>query len=546
MRVIDVSLLWPGDKCDFANATAPLYPATAINLELDGLYRSMSQNENEFRTIKDILSELCRDEEVIRYRQDIFDDFIASEQIVTAFEEILRQLGQVESTTIRAETQEESRLWQLFSRFKELEGYVDCVLSISNAIRDIPLKSKGLQAFREKAGLLSQDAEFLALTGVVKSLNLELNEIQSITLGINLDSMLNPQEATLVSVNKTRFTDQNFLREMISLFSKGAASQEDLGGVSKLHRASADKRDHIMNLLYRELEKYLRPVVKDLSAALNRYAHVYTGYMTNIMPEIVFYLGFTRLYKKLMKNKMPCCRPTIAKSGDRLCDITDAYNINLALHMIHTGYDPSIEIVKNHMSFGDGGRVLIITGPNRGGKTVYTQAVGLAQVLFQAGVFVPGTSAVISPADNIFSHFPVDESQTVELGRLGEETKRLGEIFHDSTRLSLVLLNESLTSTSYTEGLYLAQEVVRAIRYLGARAIFNTHMHELAESVGMLNNKTTGDSVILSMITGIIEGKRSYIVEPGAPLGKSYAMDIAARFGVSFEQIAGVIDKKNL
>jgi DNA mismatch repair ATPase MutS len=172
--------------------------------------------------------------------------------------------------------------------------------------------------------------------------------------------------------------------------------------------------------------------------------------------------------------------------------------------------------------------------------------VGLAQVLFQAGVFVPGTAARMSPVDNIFSHFPADESQTVELGRLGEETRRLSEIFRGATRLSLILLNESLTSTSYSEGLYLAQEIVRAMRYLGARAIFNTHLHELAESVDALNAGTDGDSMILSMITGIVEGRRSYRVEPGAPLGKSYAMDIALKFGVSFEQIARVIDEKNI
>ena len=545
MREIGVSLLWPRDKREFAGSTAALFPETVTSLELDLLCRSVTRNEDDFKTVRGILCEFCRDEDVIRYRQEVFEDFLASDRLVTAFEEILSQLGQLKYAGARAEAQEEARLWQLFSRFKELEGYVDCVQAISEGMRGLALKSVGLQAFREKAEQLSRDAEFQALAGVVKSLNLELNQIQSITLGINLDSALNPDEAMLLSVNSTRFKDSGFLRDAISLFAKNGVTVEDLGGPSRLHKASADKRDHIMYILHKDLEKYLRPIIKDLTATLGRYAHVYTGCMAGVMPEIIFYLSFTGLCRKLEDHKLPCCRPGVKQCGDRLCEIEDAYHINLCLRLISKGRDPKAEIVANRVSFGGHGRVLIITGPNRGGKTVFTQAVGLAQVLFQAGLFVPGSAAGISPADNIFAHFPANESQTAELGRLGEESMRLGEIFRCATRQSLILLNESLTSTSYSEGLYLAQEVTRAMRYLGVRAIFNTHLHALAESVDDLNAETHGDSVIQSLVTGIAEGRRSYKVEPGAPHGKSFAMDIAMKFGVSFEQIARVIDEKN-
>ena len=57
----------------------------------------------------------------------------------------------------------------------------------------------------------------------------------------------------------------------------------------------------------------------------------------------------------------------------------------------------------------------------------------------------------LSPCDNIFTHFPADENQTVNLGRLGEESKRISEIFSLATDKSLLLFNESLATTSFTE-----------------------------------------------------------------------------------------------
>ena len=105
-----------------------------------------------------------------------------------------------------------------------------------------------------------------------------------------------------------------------------------------------------------------------------------------------------------------------------------------------------------------------------------------------------------------------------------------------ATDRSVLLFNESLSTTSFTEGLYIAKDVVRALRCLGARTIFNTHMHELATGLDEMNS-APGDMKVASLITGIHEGQRSYKVEIAPPDGVSYARDIAEKYGVSFEQL---------
>ena len=137
-----------------------------------------------------------------------------------------------------------------------------------------------------------------------------------------------------------------------------------------------------------------------------------------------------------------------------------------------------------------------------------------------------------------------DENDTVDLGRLGEESKRLAEIFSSASRYSLLLLNESLATTNVAEGLYIARDVVKSMRYLGTRAIFNTHMHDLARNLDEVNTTVKGDSKIESLVTGVENGQRSFKVFIAPPQGVSYAKDIAEKYGVTFDKIKKQIDRQ--
>jgi len=212
-------------------------------------------------------------------------------------------------------------------------------------------------------------------------------------------------------------------------------------------------------------------------------------------------------------------------------------------------------IITNDIRFGPAGHILILTGPNRGGKTTYIQGVGLVHILAQAGLRVPGSEAVISPLDQIFTHFPLEEKPESNAGRFGEEAIRLGQIFGQVTRHSLVLLNESLSSTSFSESLYLAQDLVKILRRVGTRAIYSTHLHELAERIDALNDSVPGDSRIISVVSSPIEPdgqtdgegvNRTYRLEVRPPLGQSYAREIAARYGISYQQLEEVLSERGV
>jgi len=198
------------------------------------------------------------------------------------------------------------------------------------------------------------------------------------------------------------------------------------------------------------------------------------------------------------------------------------------------------DIVDNDLDFDDGKSTYILTGANRGGKTTVTQAVGLMYVLAQGGIFVPAKEFAFRPVDCIFTHYPADEDKTLDYGRLGEECKRFRELFGLCTENSLLLLNETFSTTSFEEGFFIAKDAVRAILKKGTRCIYNTHMHKLAADIDSLNRESEAEGAktkASSLVALSDGGERSFKVKVAPPQGMSYAKDIAEKYGVTYEML---------
>ena len=202
-------------------------------------------------------------------------------------------------------------------------------------------------------------------------------------------------------------------------------------------------------------------------------------------------------------------------------------------------------IVENDFAFDGDAGLYVLTGPNRGGKSVVTVALGAAQAMCQLGLPVAASEAVVSPVSGIFTHFPEGAEDTIDKGRLGEECQRLKEIFDAVDGEGMILLDESLSSTGAYEASYLASEVLAAFAALGVRGIFSTHLHELAASVAEINERSeaAGGVKIDTLVAGIEDGARSFRIYRMKPDGKSYARDIADKYGLSFENLTRNIKK---
>jgi len=278
------------------------------------------------------------------------------------------------------------------------------------------------------------------------------------------------------------------------------------------------------------MNKMLGSVIKKLREVLSEYADIAIIDISNVIPEFLYYIRFAEFIEKLTANGSRFCEAQVISDGNVSMDAKELYNLKLAIST-----EKSEEIVYNDLSFDSEHSIYILTGANRGGKTTITQAIGLLYVLAQGGISVPAASFAYKPVDCIYTHFPADEDKTLDLGRLGEECVRFKSLYSECTADSLILLNETFSTTSFEEGFYIAKDSVKAIMKKGSRTIYNTHMHKLAAEIDELNKDSSVKAA--SLIVKNEGGRRSFKVEVAPPAGMSYAKDIAEKYGVTYEML---------
>jgi hypothetical protein len=532
---------------------------TVEDLGIDQLAWDLSIDNKYHDAIKLILLELCNDCDIISYRQEILDDLLKYPAVSTSLQELLPVFAKLKAY---AETRsQKTALQEVLSRLPELNTYVTCVRKLQQILveADPDTRSRGLARLRLLLAEVTDDPTFLSLEKGMPELLAIMKTVPSITIGINLDSELMPVEATLLAIHDKPFREDTLFDRLLGK----KTGQKPSYGIGPMHEVPythvtgidgrvvkiPDRSDPLLVPLFRDLYDILRTVLEPVAVELKQYAQVNVRLLIQLESEVAFYLGAVALLHRMQAGGLPVCRPQVDPIDKRNCHIQGMYNLILAMRQADFGVEsPARTIVLNDVDFGPMGRIFILTGPNQGGKTIYTQAIGLAQVLFQAGLYIPAEAARMSPVDGVYTHFTTLEKADSGMGRLAEEARRLNEIFHSVTDKSLVLLNESLSSTSPGESLYLAQDIVRALRLFGVRAVFATHLHELAEGVDLINADVTGDSRVVSLVAGVelAEDKediiddivpRTYKIKPGPPRGLSYAKGIAARYGISFEQL---------
>ncbi len=542
-----ISLLWPEDY-DKSEQDIIIKNDSNLfdDLDLKPVLKQMSISRKYQFDINSVTDKFTDQKNVIEYRLELIEDLLENPDICDCFREILPVINELENMKSGGYA-EDSELKKLVNRIVELELYVDSIDKLFNSLEKNKsnINSRALKNLHEKISEIAGQESFKNLKNELPELKSHFKGLKSVTIGINLDPQLRPAEAVLVSVNDQKYSAGNIIDRLINLDFKN----DKFRGISELQnvvtdRESAGRNRSLIKALNRNLEKVMKSTIRPVAPKVSNYSKKNARFLLKLKSDMLFLLGAVRLIKKFQKAGLPLCKPKVLKMDKRQGTIKGLYNINLALQTINESENKNIadQIVKNEASFDDQGRIFILTGPNRGGKTTYAQAVGQIQFMFQLGLFVPAKSASLSPVDNIYTHFPVEEGPKNKLGRLGEECKRLKQIFNQATSRSLVLLNESLSSTSPGEGLYIARELLIGFKMMGVRVVYATHFHELATNLEIINQEIAGDSKVVSLVAGLKEkeegkSERTYKIEEKEPQGLSYARDIASQFGVSIDKI---------
>lgn len=483
------------------------------------------------------------DRQVIEYRQRALTDLEALPSVRKTLAEVIPALLDItELRRLRADVQDSTGDFYLYS-ITEVELYVRCITVLHEGFAPI-FDKLGSEAFRSLATLAIETAEsdyYKELKEAIAKLSQQMVEVRSITVGVNLDGQLRPSEAGIISINAQRFKSGSTLDKILRLSFKNDA-MTCIANLTPFGKGDSDNRkDALVGAFHTAIEDVFRSSVRGWRSIVSDYVLENTDGLLRILPEIELLEKASALTDALRERGYRLTMPRICPAQDKVFRAIDLYNPDVALRI-------SERIVPNDFSFDEMAGIYVITGPNRGGKSVHTCAVGLAQAMAQLGLPVCAEEAEISPVDRIETHFPQGADDTIDKGRLGEECARLRAIFEHVTPASMVLLDESLSSTGAFEASYIASDVLMGLALVGCRCIFSTHLHELAALVPSISQAAAErGGCRIDTLTAEIEqgGGRSFRVVRARPDGKSYAKDIAEKYGLGMEQILSLIGNKS-
>lgn len=238
-------------------------------------------------------------------------------------------------------------------------------------------------------------------------------------------------------------------------------------------------------------------------------------FFATLRTELAFYVGCLNLSERLASTGRPVCLPRPVAAGERKLRFSGLYDACLSLVMGER------RVVANTVD-ADGRDLIVVTGANQGGKSVFLRSVGLAQIMMQCGMFVTAESFDAELCEGLFTHYKREEDATMRSGRLDEELARMSDIANLLTPNSMLLCNESFAATNDREGSEIANQIVRALLESRVKVFFVTHLYEFAQS---LSSREAEDTLFLRA-ERMPDGTRTFRLIEGRPLETSFGKDV--------------------
>ena len=477
----------------------------------------MTGDTDERKVLRDIMSKLPRDPADMIYRQDIVKDFLANENLYTKIKEIITSIKvlQLYGGGAKRVRDNDHSLTALLDTLRELKVYVDVVEGLYNALSGCDIKSEGLIGFREELRTITEDEEFRSVKPDIMTIQDDLSIARGAVIGVSLTPDMDIENVTAIE-----FVD-------CKPRSKYNIMDVAIGAMASSPHNRIKQQDPLLVAMTPHLKKHLWKQMGEIKRLIVKHSKYDTRLLTNLYNSLIYYLRITELGRKLASQGYVTSFPAI--TSDKSLEIKGLYNIRLAIKSMK-------DIVKNDFAFTDKERLFILTGPNRGGKTILEQSLGLISVMSSLGMFICADSMTGLPFGNILTHFPIDENLTINYGRLGEEAVRIKEIVRHADDNTLILFNETFSTTSAADALYLSKDLIHILKEKGASVIFNTHIHELAACIPEMD-EWDGTSDIISLVMEIKDNKNTFRIKRSEPDTSSYARNIAEKYGITYEQM---------
>ena len=467
---------------------------------------------------------ITTDPETLRYRQSLFHDLLKFEEIssfLSSFSERLKEYASLMQEQPSAKDGEQKMHNILVPTvYVELTQFIhDSLAPHMNAVKSDAIKA----LFSLVDGDMASD-EYKRLSQFYEKNAEKLRAVSSVTIGVNLNAVLEPKEAGLVSINSEEYKSGDLLDRILRMdFLKDEF--HCLAPLVTLDKKLGYQDSQRVNFaLLRAMSQVMNSSLAHCSSRCLRYAQKKLTAYYEMTESLAFAVEAVKRLRIFKDKNIPLCFPKI--SEDRSIHFISLYDDGLCQAK------QKDEIVPNTITLEPGVSCYILSGPNSGGKTVFLNSVAVAQYYFQLGMPIPAKEASLPICDAIFKVSVEEQANTNLVGRFEKECITLSEVLGQFTEKSLALIDEAFTSTSAAEAVPIAANFIYELCNAGGKCIFITHHHELfdgqskiehcGDKVGYLHTQATGEH-------------RTFAVHEGKADSGSYAQSIAKKYGLFAE-----------
>jgi DNA mismatch repair ATPase MutS len=483
-------------------------PTCFGDLNLDQIIDAITSGKKEYN-LKPFFYTPLRNAETIYYRHEVMRDMedprlmgyiknFAEKMII-----VRRYLGLVE----KLDFNHHRNGWFLEAALVYCEAVTDLARDLSLA----NLKSRGLSAFRQYVTRYVQSHGF-------HSLQAEAQKIKGMLSGVKYCVVIQTGKFKVHRYEgETDYTEE--VERTFEKFKQDAM---------KDYRARLSEGSG-MNHIEAQILDFVARLYPEQFAALDRFCEQNSGFLDGTIRifdrEIQFYIAYLEFAAAIKRKGLTFCFPQIRGTNREVYDY-DAFDLALARALLYSDKP----VICNDFYLKVPERIIVISGPNQGGKTTFARMFGQLHYLASLGCPVPGREAQLFLFDHIFTHFERAEDIRNLRGKLQDDLVRIQDILNHATSDSILIANEMFTSATLQDAVFLSKEIMARVIELDLLCVWVTFIDELSS----LSEKTIS---MVSTVDPENPALRTFKIIRQPADGLAYALSIAKKHRLTYEQI---------
>lgn len=501
------SLLYP--SADDAQSPVPAEPTFFHDLNLDQLADSLAGDKDPYG-LRALLYAPAATQTIVAWRHAVFQD-LEHAPVRGAVDNFLQDRAHfldLESRRTQADHPHEKSRWRLDA----LALYCAAVRRFAAALQEAQPASDG---FRALADHLRSYVASDALQALERDTQGLLRELDAIRYNVLMDDL---------RVEVSRAADEpDYGAEIARTFARfeggtPARREQHMPSMGQCHLAAEPWLNTIDERILTQLTKLYPDLFARVQAHVRQTADVVDPVVQRVARELRFFLGWLHYIAPLQAAGQAFCYPQFAPDDGAIV-ATGTCDLVLA-HQLAASKTP---VVTNDFRLRPPERILLVSGPNQGGKTTFARAFGQLHYLARLGVPLPAAHATLRWWSTLATHFERAEDIHSLRGKLEDDLVRMHAILEHVDGASVVIMNEIFSSTTTDDARFLATRVLRQLLARSATAVCVSFLDDLVQVdakaiVSMASTVNPDDPAI-----------RTFRVLRKAPDGKAYAEALAAK-----------------